>query len=95
MESRTRVIKIPFLALTVPIRAEDHFPKKIPKRWILVSDFVRKSCSFDSDVDDTLHMTLGSGNDPVFFDGSPVHCKMTFSVLTSTHPEVVDSHSSY
>ena len=83
----SRRFRISFVEVASVIQAVNHFPPSTPKRWNLISQFVRISSG--SCVVETLPtMELGSGATAIAFDRTEEHCKEAYQLLQSCSPAI-------
>ena len=89
--SMVRKLRLNFVELAALVYGVKHFPENTPKRWSLVSQLVRSSCSKYSGTVNAVSMEVGFGNIPaVEFQGTEEHCKEAYQSIQTLSPEIFE-----
>ena len=89
--SMVRKLRLNFVELAALIYGVKHFLENTPKRWSLVSQLVRSSCSKYSGTVNAVSMEVGFGNTPaVEFQGTEEHCKEAYQSIQTLSPEIFE-----
>ncbi len=85
--SDTFSMQLTFTRLTSLVYAFKHFPEYTPKRWELVSQFVRR-CEGDSSDTDPF-VTIGNGGTMTTFEATAHCCRLACRILVEKHPHLL------
>ena len=89
--SMVQKLKLKFVELAALIYGVKHFPTNTPKRWNLVSQLVRSSCSKYSGTVNVVSVEVGVGNTPAIeFEGTEEHCKEACKSIQTLSPEIFE-----